>query len=201
MSKLTLLILLSLFLSGALRPLAQQVMIDSPRPGDALQGQVAITGTTDIEGLQSYEVSFAYQRDETDTWFSIGRGEEVLRGETLTTWDTTMISDGTYRLRVVALLEDGRTLETIVTGLRVRNYTPIETSTPEPVNLSEAGETSTPQSDYVPAGGTQTLTTGQSVGVTSNNLGDSLVRGGLVALVLFIVLGAYLGVRGLFRRG
>ena len=201
MLKTTLLLLIALFFSGPHRPPAQQVMIDSPRQGEALQGQIAITGTTDIEGLQSYEVDFAYMRDQTNTWFSIGHGDQVLRGETLATWDTTTISDGIYRLRVRAELKDGRTLETVVGGLRVRNYTPVETDTPEPLVAPGAGGTETKRADYIPAGQTPTPLPGNPAEVTSTNLGDSLVRGGLVALLLFMVLGAYLGLRALIRRG
>ena len=201
MLKTSILLLLALLISGPHRPLTQQVIIDSPRQGEALQGQVAITGTTDIEGLQSYQVDFAYQRDQTNTWFPVARGDEVLRGETLATWDTTTISDGVYRLRVRAELEDGRTLETMVGGLRVRNYTPVETNTPEPLVAAGVGGTETQRADYVPSNQTPTPLSGNPAEVTSTNLGDSLVRGGLVALLLFIVLGAYLGLRGLIRRG
>lgn len=201
MNKPSLIVYLAILISLPIRLLFQQVMIASPRQGEALQGQVAIIGTTDIEGLQSYQVSFAYQKDESNTWFPIGQGEQKLRSETLATWDTTMISDGIYRVKVVVFLEDGRTLETIVTGLRVRNYTPIETNTPEPASQSAGDQTPTLPADYTPPSQTPTSTAKNSLRVTSTMLGDSLVRGGLVALLLFVVLGAYLGLRGLLRKG
>ena len=81
MLKTSILLLLALLFSGPHRPPAQQVIIDSPRQGEALQGQVAIKGTTDMEGLQSYQVDFAYQRDQTNTWFPVARGDEVLAGK------------------------------------------------------------------------------------------------------------------------
>ncbi len=68
------------FLIGWLVPSSQQVMVDTPKPGEAVQGQVIIAGNVDLEGFQSYEVSFAYQKDETNTWFLIGRGEQIVRG-------------------------------------------------------------------------------------------------------------------------
>ncbi len=201
MIKPTAFLILALLFTGPFSLLAQQVIVESPRQGEALQGQVAVTGTTDIEGLQSFTVEFAYQRDQTDTWFPIGRGDEVLRGGTLATWDTTTISDGLYKIRVRAELKDGRTLETVVSNLRVRNYTPVETNTPEPLVAAGAAAAPTQPADYIPGGKTPTPLPGNPAQVTPTDLGDSLVRGGLIALVLFLVLGAYLGLRGLFRRG
>jgi len=200
MVKTALLLILFLF-GGPFGRLAQQVVVDSPRAGEALQGQVTITGTTDIEGLQSYDVSFAYQKDQTNTWFAVAQGDQVLRNAALATWDTTTITDGTYKLRIRTFLADGRVLETYVMGLRVRNYTPVETSTPERKAGADAGVTPTVPADFTPAGATPTAPADNPANVTPTMLGDSLVRGGLVALGLFIVLFIYVGLRGLFRRG
>lgn len=189
------------WLGGSFNLLAQQVLIDSPRPGEALQGQVSIIGTTDIEGIQSFEISFAYQRDDTNTWFLIGQGKGIFRGQTLAVWDTTTISDGIYRLRIRAFLNDGRTLESVITGLRVRNYTPIETSTPEPDRASPPEEVTTRPTDYHPMKLTNTVEAEHDLQVTTSMLGNSLVRGGFIALVFFIILAAYLGLRSLLRRG
>jgi hypothetical protein len=192
--------LLSLLFTWPFAPVAQQVVVDSPRPGEAVQGQVVLTGNTDIEGFQSYEISFAYMKDDTNTWFFIGKGDQVIRGGPLATWDTTTISDGSYRLRVRVFLKDGRGIETVIPGLRVRNYTPVETSTPEPVREEGSAATKGPlNADYVPAGQTPTPLENNPIQVTTTNLGDSLVKGGLVAMVLFIGLGFYLGIRTLFR--
>lgn len=189
------------WLGGSLNLLGQQVLIDSPRPGEALQGRVSIIGTTDIEGIKSFEISFAYQRDDTNTWFLIGQGEGVFRGQTLAVWDTTTISDGIYRLRIRAFLNDGRTLESVITGLRVRNYTPIETNTPEPARTNSPGEVTPRPTDYLPMKLTSTVEVERDLQVTTSMLGNSLVRGGFMALVIFIVLAVYLGLRSLFRRG
>ena len=190
----------SLLLSGPFRLPAQQVVVDTPAQGEAVQGQVAVVGYTDVEGFQSYEVSFAYQKDETNTWFPIGAGEQVVRGATLATWDTTTMSDGIYRLRVKVFLSDGRTLETVVSGIRVRNYSPVETSTPAPEN-SSAGAALTQSVDYLPSGQIPTALSANPADVTTFDLGSSLVKGGLVAMALFICLGIYLGIRAIFRRG
>ncbi len=200
MHKIVLILLVVLF-SGPFSLSAQQVVVDSPHAGEALQGQVTIMGTTDIEGLEAYDVSFAYQKDQTNTWFFIARGSDVLRNAPLATWDTTTITDGAYRLRIRTFLADGRILETVVSGLRVRNYSPVETSTPERSAGGEADATATQPADFTPDLATPTALAENPAKVTSSMLGDSLVRGGLAALAVFVVLFIYIGLRGLVRRG
>lgn len=183
-------------------PPAQQVLIDSPLPGEVLQGQVSVTGSTAVEGFQSYEVAFAYQNDQTNTWFPIGGGKQPIAGGALTTWDTTTITDGTYKLRVNVYLSDGRVLEKVVSSLRVRNYTAVETSTPAPAATSSSlSPSAAPSGDFTPAAETPAAGDINSAQVTQANLGDSLMKGGLAALGLFILLGIYLGIRTLIRRG
>jgi hypothetical protein len=194
-------LILAILISGPFGLLAQQVVVDSPKAGEALQGQVTISGTTDIEGLEDYEVSFAYQKDDTNTWFFLAKGDQVLRNAALATWDTTTITDGTYRLRIRTFLKDGRTLETLVNGLRVRNYSPVETSTPERKPGAEEEATATRPADFTPEGATPTALADNPAKITSSMLGDSLVRGGLAALLTFVVLFIYIGLRGVFRRG
>lgn len=195
-------VIVSFLLVGPFQQAPQQVVIDSPRPGEALQGNVSISGTVPAEGFESYEVSFSYQRDTTNTWFLIEQGKEAVNAGGLASWDTTTISDGTYRIRVTAFLKDGKAVQTMVTGLRVRNYTTVETSTPAPVNASGTEMVSTPlPADYKPLFQTATPPPGNAAQVTKQDLTKSLMGGGLVALGLFVVLGLYLGVRAIFRRG
>lgn len=108
------------------------IKISSPLPGQAIQGNVSIQGETNIEGFSRGELSFAYQNDPTDTWFFIQSTKASAKGE-LFRWDTNGISDGNYKLRLIVTLNDGRQSTVIIPGLRVRNYTPIETETPAAV--------------------------------------------------------------------
>ena len=82
----------------------------------------------------------ANEDEDTDVsdegnWFLIQYSYEPVENGTLAVWDTSTIADGNYHLRIKVLLTDGRTRETIVSQLRVRNYTAVETSTPQ-VDLS-----------------------------------------------------------------
>jgi hypothetical protein len=140
--------LLKLFLTGLLASLPFYLVypqVDTPRNGDVVQGVVTIQGSTDLTGFQSAEVSYAYEQGEEKNWFLIYQSSEPQNGGTLAVWDTTMIADGNYILKVQAFLEDGSTVETIVTGLRVRNYSPVETSTFLPGSLYVNTPTITPE--------------------------------------------------------
>lgn len=103
--------------------------ITSPRADQAVAGVVTIAGTADHPAFQRFEVAFGYDPDPTETWFPIGEpiSTPVIDGR-LALWDTMRISDGTYRLRLQVWLEDGQMLEAIVSGVRVRNYSPTETA-------------------------------------------------------------------------
>lgn len=176
-----------------------QIKIDSPRGGDALQGVVSVTGTTEVEGFRSMELSFAYQADTTGTWFLISRSSTAVKEGALASWDTTTISDGSYRLRVQVTLEDASVLETIIDGLRVRNYLPVETATPG----SRAGQvtpTRTPLPDFeLMEAGPTPLPTNPAV-ITQRDLQASLMQGALVATGVFGLVGLYLALRAAFRR-
>jgi hypothetical protein len=97
--------------------------LTSPQPGQVVSGLVTLSGTADHPAFNRYELSFAYDEDPTDTWFSIGEPVDtrVIDGR-LALWDTSTITDGDYSLRLRVWLQDGRSLEAVVPGIRVRNY-------------------------------------------------------------------------------
>ena len=97
--------------------------LTSPQPGQVVSGLVTLSGTADHPAFNRYELSFAYDEDPTDTWFSIGEPVDtrVIDGR-LALWDTSTITDGDYSLRLRVWLQDGRSLEAVVPGVHVRNY-------------------------------------------------------------------------------
>jgi len=107
--------------------------ITSPGPGEALSGVVTIIGTASHSDFSGYDLAFAYAENPTDTWFALGEpvGTPVTAGR-LALWDTTGITDAVYSLRLRLWLRDGTALTHQVDGLRVRNHSPVETSTPAP---------------------------------------------------------------------
>lgn len=107
--------------------------ISFPADGEALTGIVTLVGSAAHPFFNEYDLAFSYQDDPSDTWFMIAEHvkQEVQSGP-LGIWDTAGITDGTYRIRLRVYLEGRETLTAISEGLRVRNYTRIETATPGP---------------------------------------------------------------------
>lgn len=181
--------------------------ITTPSGGEALQGVVAITGTTQAVGFQAAEISFAYAAGSTGTWFLIEQASTPVVEDQIAAWDTTTISDGTYHLRLQVFLADGTVLERVVENVRVRNYTAVETSTPPapgetvlPTRAATARPSSTPAVDFIAAGRTPEPLPTNPASLTPQNLRESAAVGvGAVAVVL-LAAAIYLGLRALFRR-
>ena len=175
--------------------------VASPNPGDVLMGKVNIKGSTDVLDFQSAEVSFRYENDPGETWYLIQQGSDPVKDGILAVWDTTTIADGIYRLRVSVILSDNRTVEVIIPNLRVRNYSPVETATPGlPENLTVQPTESKPTST-VAAYPTPTNLPDNPAQVTSMRLVFSLIQGTAFAVTLFVLLGIYLVLRAIRRRG
>lgn len=170
--------------------------IQSPVPGQALQGNVDVLGNVEIDGFEYAEIVFGYSGDPTNTWFLIQHLPEPVAGTVLVTWDTTKITDGTYDLMLVVQRTDGNKMSHTIERLRVRNYTPVETNTPTPVT-----PTSTPLPGALPTP-TTTLTASPQptptplptnpARLTSKDINQSLERGILAVFGLFTIAGLYL---------
>jgi len=167
--------------------------ITTPSPGDVLQGTLAVVGSSDITGFVSAELTFSYVDDPTGTWFLISMLSQPVLNQVLATWDTSSITDGNYNLRLRVFLTDGNIIDILVSNLRVRNYTPVETPTPAPT---------VPQATLLP---TITLTPTSfptptdlphNLAVLSpTDVSSSIMYGGLAACLLFIIVGIYLWLR------
>ncbi len=169
--------------------------ITSPRPGEALRGVTAITGTANAVGFVSYELSFAYPDDPTGTWFLIAQSSRPVQGGTLGEWDTTLVTDGTYTLRLLVRLDDGSSLEVLAPDLRVRNYTPVETPTPGPVLVFPTR--TLPAATPALSAPTFTPLPSNPAALTPGHLRTALAYGALGMLALLVVFGVYLSLRRL----
>lgn len=195
--------LILLFADGPQRAVAQltpRVKLDSPQPGDVLQGVISIAGVTEVEGFRSAEVAFAYQVDPTNTWFLIAQTNTPVKSGALASWDTTTISDGGYRLRLLVLLQDGQKVEVMADGLRVRNYLPVETATPD---VRAGQKTPTPTGTHLPDFEVAAVTpnpqpTNPAI-VTPLDLQGSVAQGAVVAMALLVLVGLYLALRAALR--
>lgn len=165
--------------------------VETPEPGEVLQGVIVIIGSTDVSGFQSAEISFSYNLKDVEEWFLIHSSTEPISKGTLAAWDTTTISDGIYRLRILVHLEGGRQVETIVPDLRVRNYTPVETDTPS-IDLNPEGSVpeikNTPTSTVMP---TPTLFPPNTVQITAEDLRNRLVQGIVFSVTILTLIVVY----------
>jgi hypothetical protein len=202
------LFLLLLMVPGSVSAQTAAPIISSPAPGSILRGLVDILGTSAVDGFFSAELSFAYASDPAQTWFLITSLDVPTSDGLLAQWDTNLVTDGDYDLRLRVTLQDGTTLETFVTGLRIRNLTPTETATPSPTFTPvptltpEFDETPVPTlAPTLPAPPTATRKPSPTplppnpAAVTQPEITSSLTRGLLAAFLAFIVIGLFLRLR------
>ena len=179
-----------------------QPSITSPQPGQVLQGIVPITVNTNVAGFQSAGLYFGYTSDDTHTWFLIQTSQAPITNTVMAQWDTTTITDGNYNLRLVVTQKNAPPLETILPGLRVRNYSPAETDTPAPATPTptlEPGQAPATTATPTPVIPTATLLPTNPAELTTSDIAGSMGIAALVVLGLFVVLGFYIWVRASIR--
>ncbi len=110
--------------------------ISDPGQGQSVTGIVTVFGTASHPAFESFELAFSFDPDPTDTWFPIGEALDtaVLDGR-LAIWDTTEVTDGTYRLRLRVNVEGFSPFEDVIGGIRISNYTPTEPPPAEAVTV------------------------------------------------------------------
>jgi hypothetical protein len=186
------------------------VVIVAPQPGQALQGVVAIMGRTSLSGFHSAEILFGYANDPSQTWFFIAESTNPVDAGILAEWDTSTLTDGNYTLRLVVNRTDGSRVVVIVPGLRVRNYSPVETSTPTPLSTPTISPTPLPGSDpksvqpALPSATTipPTITPlpTNPAELSQQDISHNLLRGAAGTGFALAALGLYLVIRKLFHR-
>lgn len=181
--------------------------INTPLAGQAVQGSVVIRGNASMDGFRSYEIDFSYSQDLTNTWFLIQESTSPVQDGILAVWDTTTITDGDYSLRLLVTLTDGNQMEVLINGLRVRNYTPIETDIPTPIPPTIVpgipATSSTPRIKpsqmLTPQPSTPTALPTNPAEISSSQMIFTLGKGAAYTLGIFALLGAYLGIRAMLR--
>jgi hypothetical protein len=179
-------------------PLSAEIHI--PLAGEALQGNVAIEATTAIGGMEAWSLSFAYRDDTTNTWFLIAEGTLAVVEDVIAQWNTNTITDGIYGLKLSIDLDNGEVINLIVPDIRIRNYSPIETSTPTITPTKDpASDTATPTLTITPYPPTPTPLPNNPVEISSTDISNNLIYGVIVTLVLFLLLGLYTSIRRTLR--
>lgn len=178
------------------------VAIISPATGDVISGEVTITGTTDVLGFTASQLDFSYASDSSDTWFALQTSSQPQVDSPLAVWDTSLITDGEYTLRLRVTLEDGA-VEEVVVQVRVQNDSPILTPTPIITSTPNQLDVQMPTPFLVAASPTPTLTPRptptllptNAVSLNQVSIYTSLGRGALVIVGLFIFAGLILRFR------
>lgn len=179
-----------------------QAIIISPEPGQALQGTILIIGEVYLEDVRKIELSFSYAENPRHTWFLIEEIENNISQQVNLEWDTNALTDGQYTLRMVVTTSEEQ-FSTFVPGLRVRNYSVIETSTPHPTATPAPEDTLsptvTPTMTITPIPPTATPLPPNPAQINSRDIGLSIGKGAAVAVGLFAVFGLYTFVRNRSR--
>lgn len=197
--------------------------ITAPTDGGGVSGVVEIRGSALSQPFVRYEVAFAYDPNPRGTWFTIGEpGLAPVRDDVLARWDTTAIADGVYVLRLRVYRDERRFSEAYVGRVVVRQDLPtatpfvrptaaldgpVLTATPAGTSAAPAGPTVTPiplpPPDALEGDGVA-LGPGDGgngrLSLTVSQIGAAFEQGARWALAAFVVLGAYVGIKALFKR-
>jgi hypothetical protein len=177
---------------NALAAQSADIAIFSPLPGQAVQGLVSIIGSVGLEGMRSYQLSFAFAEDATQTWFLIAQGDTPVSQGIIGEWDTTVLTDSTYHLKLEVILQNGTSSELIVESIRVRNYTAIETSTPAPtvqitsLQLTETAAAVPREQPTMPPFPTEVEINPASLNTA--NITQAVKRGAIIGAILIVGL-------------
>lgn len=105
--------------------------ITSPADNSVVRGIVPIVGTAVDPQFWKYEVHFGPEPNPMNQWTLIGVVHEAqVTNGLLETWDTTLIPDGTYSLRLRVVNKTGNYREIFVRQILVANAAPTDTPTP-----------------------------------------------------------------------
>jgi hypothetical protein len=87
-----------------------QLMLTSPRHGEAVHGRVTLTGTVDLPNLSFYK--YEVMRPLDPIWYTLQAERDTKNDEALGDWDTQLLSPGEYLLRLVAIDNQGQIIGT-----------------------------------------------------------------------------------------
>ncbi|MEE9188187.1 MAG: hypothetical protein V3U36_02380, partial [Anaerolineales bacterium] len=157
-----------------------------------------ILGEINIEEPLSVELSFSYSDDQRGTWFIIHEVEGTIPREINFEWDTTTITDGQYTLRLLVRTEQDQIIS-LVPGLRVRNYSAIETDTPVPTSTPAPADTHAPTvtatMTLTPVPFTPTPLPPNPAQIDTRDIGMSIGKGAIIVISIFAILGIYQYIR------
>jgi len=187
---------------------APEIKITSPQMNAELRGKVLINGTAALPQFDYYKVEFGIGPNPSD-WALVGEIHRTpVTDGLLETWDTTVLPDGLYSLRLRVVKPDGNYAEYYVRQVKIVNTVPTSTPTatvsptipPTPVVM----ETYTPvftkptaalaQPTPTPTLARPTRETVSPLG-SAKDFGNALLLGAGAMGVIFLLVGLVLAVR------
>ena len=106
--------------------------ITSPTDGQAIAGLVTIAGSADHPEFARWELAYGPDPNPADAWQPFTEGNQPVQNGTIGTWNTGVVADGGYMLRLRVIRKDSNYSESFVRGLQVSNSAPIGTPTSIP---------------------------------------------------------------------
>ena len=190
--------------------------ITSPRDRAQVRGLVPIEGSATHPQFQKYEIHYGPEPNPANQWTPIAGspfGVPVVQGR-LGLWDTTIIPDGIYTLRLRVVRLDGNYDEYMVHGIQVLNTQPTDTPTPE-VSPTPEAPTNTPEPTVTVVIGVPTVasptprptstplptalpsdTPEPAVDLPFQNVSDAACWGAGATVALFVGIGLFFALKG-----
>jgi hypothetical protein len=215
-------LLLCLLVPAGLAVAQPAGQITSPRDRAAVRGQVPIEGSAAHGQFQKYEIHYGPEPNPGDQWTPVGGSPfavPVIQGR-LGLWDTTLIPDGLYSLRLRVVRVDGNYDDYFVRGIQVSNTFPTvtptaagPTATPLPtltvVIAVPTIVSPTPRPTNTPLPTAPATDTPPPSDMPFQSVSDAACWGAGATLAVFVGIGLFFGlkgglvslVRGLVRRG
>ncbi|MAS32505.1 MAG: hypothetical protein CL610_00775 [Anaerolineaceae bacterium] len=123
-----------------------------PPPIYLLSGQFDIRGSANLSNMTSYFIEFRpmnadFTPNETASWVPATLPRTVrVEDDVLGTWNTTVVPDGVYEVRMTIGVSNGSPVYVVVGPVRVENNPPPFAITPTPASLPTSAPTSPPVS-------------------------------------------------------
>ena len=187
-SKILFLVLICFLLPSSYVRAQGDVAILSPVDGEGVKGRIIIAGYIKATNAVRYDLDFAYTGQESAGWQPITTADKPAEDGSLGVWDTTAISDGNYTLRLRVYLSDGQTSDHLVSGVRVRNYSVMETTAPSALTGVITSQPSATLVSLLPAGTPSKALPPNPAAITNQKLQINLVVSILIGLVLALFL-------------
>lgn len=196
-------IILAIVVLGVVSTLASTtstgVEIQTPQTADVLKGSVEVKGSVSESDFISAGLYYAYADTTVETWFLIQSIQKPVADGVLAKWDTTLITDGNYKLKLSVLRKSGEIQEVIVDHLQVRNYTSAEdvapTQTLAPVE-ADMIPTDIPTRPVV----TATNYPINRAAMTTESVAGEIKNGMILGVFCVLAFGIYTAMRGWFYR-